>query len=81
MSSSELTFDEFDIDSLSFERALSLDSSALFLNSSVERALSLDLTSFTSSKEEQLFESFKDLILRVNQPADSRDYAIVLART
>jgi hypothetical protein len=74
MFSSEFTFDEFNIDSLSFERAL-------FLDSSLEKALSLDLTSLTSSNEEQSFESLEDLIQRVNKHADSRDYAIVLART
>jgi hypothetical protein len=79
---SEFTFYKFDIDSLSFERALFLDlERALSLDSSLERALSLDLTSLISSKEEQSFESLEDLIQRVNEHADSRDYAIVLVRT
>jgi hypothetical protein len=84
MFSSEFTFDEFDIDSLSFERTFSLDSfveRALFFDFSVERALFLDLASLTSSKEEQSFESLKDLIQRVNEHVYSRDYAIILART
>jgi hypothetical protein len=33
-----------------------------------------------SSEDEQSFDSLKNLILRVNQHADSRDYAVVLAR-
>jgi hypothetical protein len=114
MFSFKFTFDKFDIDSLSFERAFFFDSfveRALFLDSSVERALSfdssieralfldysvkralsldsfleralsLDFTSLTSSKKEQSFKFLKDLIQRINEHADSSDYAIILART
>jgi hypothetical protein len=36
--------------------------------------------SFVSFEDEQSFETLKKLILRVNKYADSRNYAIVLAR-
>ncbi len=36
--------------------------------------------SLASFEDEQTFESLKDLILRVNEHVDSRDYAVVLAR-
>jgi hypothetical protein len=38
------------------------------------------VVSLASFEDEQTFESLKNLILRVNQHADLRDYAIVLAR-
>ncbi len=34
-----------------------------------------------SSKNEQTFESFKDLILQINIHVDFREYAFVLLRT
>ncbi len=36
--------------------------------------------SLTSFADEQFFETLKELVLRVNEHAASRDYAIVLAR-
>jgi hypothetical protein len=77
-SSSDDTFDEFDIDLdlLTLERNASFSS----LNSSSSNFLFLFSSSLTASKEEQFFESLKDLILRVNQHAVLRDYAIVLLR-
>jgi hypothetical protein len=36
--------------------------------------------SLISSQEEQFFEILKDLIFRVNEHVESRDYAVVLSR-
>ncbi len=54
---------------LSLERSLSLSS---------EREAVVPLDSF---EDEQSFESLDDLIQRVNEHAESRDYAIVIACT
>jgi ferritin len=74
MSNSDFTFDEFDINFFSFERF------------SLEREFSLDslisrfLLTLTSSKDEQTFKFLKDLILKINEHADSREYVIVFTR-
>jgi hypothetical protein len=74
MSNSDFTFDEFDTDFSFLER------------SSFEREFFLDLLisrfllTLTSSKDEQTFEFLKDLILKINEHADSREYVIVFAR-
>ncbi len=59
---------------------------ALFEDVSLEDAFSRhafledDVISLASFEDEQSFETLKELILRVNEHADARDYAIVLAR-
>jgi hypothetical protein len=37
------------------------------------------LISLSSSEDEQFFETLKELILRINEHADSRNYAVVIA--
>jgi hypothetical protein len=37
--------------------------------------------SLLSSADEQIFESLKNLMLRVNEHAASKDYAVMLLRT
>jgi hypothetical protein len=49
------------------------------MSSSID-SLETSVISFVSFEDEQSFETLKELILRVNEHADSRDYAIVLAR-
>ncbi len=41
----------------------------------------LVVISLAFSKDEQIFESLKNLILQVNVHVDSRDYTIVLLQT
>jgi hypothetical protein len=42
--------------------------------------LETSVISFAFFEDEQSFETLKELILRVNEHADSRNYTIVLAR-
>jgi ferritin len=79
MSNSNFTFDEFDTDSLLLERS-SLERDSLEREFFLDSLISKFLLTLTSSKDEQTFEFLKDLILKINEHADSREYVIVFAR-
>jgi hypothetical protein len=57
------------------EISLSCDSASENRNAASENLISLALF-----EDEQFFESLKNLILKINEHAESRDYAIVMSR-
>ncbi len=57
------------------EISLSCDSASEICNDASEKSISLALL-----EDDQSFESLKDLILKINEHAESRDYVIVMSR-
>jgi hypothetical protein len=57
------------------ETSLSCDSASENCNDASEKSIS-----FALFEDDQSFESLKDLILKINEHAESRNYAIVMSR-